>query len=359
MSERIRSIVSTIQPVDRAAGQAASTHINNLTKPVGSLGELEKIAIQLAEITGNPLSDVFPPGVIVFAADHGIAEEGVSAYPQEVTAQMVHNFLQEGAAINVFTRSVNGFIEIVDVGVKSDIDADGLIVEKVAYGTKNFAKGPAMTREEAVRAIEAGMKRAEVMIEKGAKLLIVGEMGIANTTPSSAIVASITGANIRSLVGQGTGLQASALDYKAVVIEGALKLLQPDSEDPLDLLEKVGGFEIGAMAGAMLYAASRRVPILLDGFICTASALVAAKFSEHVKDYMIAGHHSVEPGHTAALLALGKKPLLTLELRLGEGSGAVLAYPLVEAATKMVKEMATFDGAQISRGTITNQTMEC
>lgn len=352
MSEKIKAVVESIQTVDQEMGQTAQQHLNNLTKPVGSLGELEKVAVQLAEITGRKVPEVFPPGIIVFAADHGIAEEGVSAYPQEVTAQMVLNFLNEGAAINVFTKSVNGFIEIVDVGVKSNIDADGLIVDKVGFGTKNFAKGPAMTKEEAIHSIEVGMKRAEEMINKGAKLIIVGEMGIANTTASSAIVAAITGVDVRSIVGQGTGLAISALDYKAIVIDDALKLLQPDCDDPIDLLQKVGGFEIGAMAGAMLYAASQHIPILLDGFICTASALVATKFCPEVRDYMIAGHHSVEPGHAVALEALGKKPLLALNLRLGEGSGAVLAYPLVEAATRMAREMATFDDADVSRETV-------
>ncbi|WP_019241983.1 MULTISPECIES: nicotinate-nucleotide--dimethylbenzimidazole phosphoribosyltransferase [Bacillus] len=349
MSEKLQSVIKEINEVNHHMGEIALQHINNLTKPIGSLGDIEKVAIQLTEITGEKMPTVYPPGVIVFAADHGIAEEKVSAYPQEVTAQMVMNFLNGGAAINVFTKNVNGLIEIVDVGVKSDLYADGLCIEKVAYGTKNFAKGPAMTKEEAIRSIEVGIKRAENIINRGAKLLIVGEMGIANTTSSSAIVAAITGLNVRSLVGQGTGLLSSALDYKAEVIDDALKLLQPNADDALDLLQKVGGFEIGAMVGAMLYAASRKIPILLDGFICTASALLAVKLCPLVKDYMIAGHHSVEPGHTAALEKLGKKPLLSLQMRLGEGSGAVLAYSLVEAATKMVSEMATFEDANVSK----------
>lgn len=351
MNERIKTVVESIQPVDKRIGEAAHQHLNNLTKPLGSLGEIEKVAVQLAEITGEIKPSVFPPGVIVFAADHGIAEEGVSAYPQEVTAQMVMNFLQNGAAINVFTKQINGLMEIVDVGVKANIEEAGLIVDKAGFGTRNFAKGPAMTREEAIYAIEVGMKRAESIINRGAKLLIVGEMGIANTTSSSALVAAMTGVNVRSLVGQGTGLAVSALEYKAIVIDDALRLLQPEANDPLDLLEKVGGFEIGAMTGSMLYAASRRIPILLDGFICTASALLATKFKQDVADYMIAGHQSVEPGHVITLDKLGKSPLLKLHLRLGEGSGAALAYPLVEAATKMVSEMATFDSAEVSRET--------
>ena len=349
MSTMLQQVLEAIQPINQEAGETARLHINNLTKPLGSLGELETIGVKLSEITGKALPEVTPPGVIVFAADHGIAEEGVSAYPQDVTAQMVMNLLSGGAGINVFTNAVNGMIEIVDVGVKSDIDCQDLIHAKIAFGTKNFAKGEAMTREEALQSLEIGMERAKAMIDKGAKLLIVGEMGIANTTASSAITAILTNKEVRSLVGQGTGILPTALDFKANVIEKALELHKPNPDDAIDILQKVGGFEIGAMAGAMLYAASRKIPILLDGFICTASALLAEKLAPNAKDYMLAGHQSVEPGHQAALEALGKKPLLQLQLRLGEGTGAALAFHLVKASTKMMKEMATFETANVSK----------
>lgn len=343
-------VINNITIVNKEVGQEAQAHINNLTKPLGSLGDLERVAVTIAEITGEKFPDIFPPGVIVFAADHGVAEEGVSAYPQEVTAQMALNILQNGAGINVFTNAINGLIRLVDVGIKSDLQAEGMIVDKIAYGTKNFAKEEAMSREEAIRSIEVGMKAAKEIIESGAKLLIVGELGIANTTASSAVVAAITKRDVASLVGQGTGVVNEALAHKIAVVEQALQLHKPDQEDGLDILQKVGGFEIGAMAGAMLYAASRKVPILLDGFICTASALIASKLSQHVSEYMIGGHQSVEPGHTAALATLGKKPLIALELRLGEGTGAAIAYPIVQSAVKMIREMATFETANISKG---------
>ena len=342
-------VIKNITPVNKEVGQAALTHINNLTKPLGSLGELEKVAVTVAEITGEKFPVVSPPGVIVFAADHGVAEQGVSAYPQEVTAQMAINVLRNGAGINVFTNAINGLIRIVDVGIKTDLSEESLIVDKVAYGTKNFAKEEAMTRSDAVSSLEVGMKAAKEIIDSGAKLLIVGELGIANTTASSAVVAAITQLEVRSLVGKGTGVDSKALEHKIAVVEEALQLHKPNGEDGLNVLQKVGGFEIGAMAGAMLYAASRKIPILLDGFICTASALIASKLSSNVVDYMIGGHQSVEPGHRAALAVLGKKPLIELQLRLGEGTGAALAYPIVEAATKMIREMATFESANISK----------
>lgn len=349
MNINYEQVIKSITPVNKEVGQAAFAHINNLTKPIGSLGELEKVAVTVAEITGKKYPVVSPPGVIVFAADHGVAEQGVSAYPQEVTAQMAINVLRNGAGINVFTNAINGLIRIVDVGIKTDLSEEGLIVDKIAYGTKNFAKEEAMTRNEALSSIEAGMRAAKEMIDRGAKLLIVGELGIANTTASSAVVAAITQFEVRSLVGKGTGVNQEALDHKITVVEEALQLHKPNCEDGLDVLEKVGGFEIGAMAGAMLYAASRKIPILLDGFICTASALIASKLSPNVVEYMIGGHQSVEPGHRAALEVLGKKPLIELQLRLGEGTGAALAYPIVESATKMIREMATFESANISK----------
>ncbi|MDR0137520.1 nicotinate-nucleotide--dimethylbenzimidazole phosphoribosyltransferase [Metabacillus idriensis] len=339
--------IESIEPVNKQKGLEALAYIHSLTKPMNSLGEIEKMAVQLSEITSHVKPEVFPPGVIVFAADHGVTEEGVSAYPQEVTAQMVNNFLSGGAAINVFTKRVNGLLEIVDAGVKTEIP--GVRSEKIAYGTKNFAVEPAMTRMEAVRSLEVGMQQADAMIKNGAKLLILGEMGIGNTTSSSAIAAALSGIKPEELTGRGTGIESKQVAYKAEVIQKALNKLKPDANDPIDVLAKVGGFEIGAMAGAMLYAASKKIPVILDGFICTTAALVASKLNRHVCDYMIAGHLSVEPGHLHVLNLLGKKPLVSLGMRLGEGTGAVLVYPLVEAAAEMVKGMATFDAAGVSK----------
>ncbi|MGP1907656.1 nicotinate-nucleotide--dimethylbenzimidazole phosphoribosyltransferase [Metabacillus sp. JX24] len=343
----VYQIIDAIKPVNKAKGQEAEAYIQTLTKPVNSLGEIERLAVQLAEMTGEVKPDISPPGVIVFAADHGIAEEGISAYPQEVTGQMVRNFLTGGAAINVFTKRVKGFLEIVDAGVKTDIP--GVRAEKIGYGTKNFAAEPAMSRKDALRSIQMGMSLAEETIEKGAKLLILGEMGIGNTTSSSAIAAALTGIKPEHLTGRGTGIKSKQIAFKSEIIRRALELHRPDPSDPIDVLSKVGGFEIGAMTGAMLYAAYRRIPVLLDGFICTTSALLAAHICEHAKDYMIAGHLSVEPGHLLILNKLGKKPLVSMGLRLGEGTGAVLVFPFVQAASDMIKEMATFDAAGVSK----------
>lgn len=343
----VYQIIDAIKPVNKAKGQEAEAYIQTLTKPIKSLGELERLAVQLAEMTGELKPEISPPGVIVFAADHGIAEEGISAYPQEVTGQMVRNFLTGGAAINVFTKRVNGFLEIVDAGVKTDIP--GVRSEKIGYGTKNFAAEPAMSQKDALRSIQMGMRLAEETIEKGAKLLILGEMGIGNTTSSSAIAAALTGIKPEHLTGRGTGIKSKQIAFKFEIIRRALELHRPDPSDPIDVLSKVGGFEIGAMTGAMLYAAYRRIPVLLDGFICTTSALLAAHISEHAKDYMIAGHLSVEPGHLLILNKLGKKPLVSMGLRLGEGTGAVLVFPFVQAASDMIKGMATFDAAGVSK----------
>ena len=336
-----------------------------LTKPKGSLGRLEAIAVQLATITGQMKPRVSPPGIIVFAADHGVAEEGVSAYPQEVTAQMVRNFLQGGAAINVFARQIGALLEVADVGVAQPLEASGLVSRKVRYGTANFLKEPAMSQEEAVAAIEAGIERAEALIKRGIKSLIVGEMGIGNTTASSAMLAAfLCGENIRDsaeldtevigqiqgVVGPGTGLEQERVNHKRSVIVHALSLHRPDGNKPLDVLSKVGGLEIAEMAGAMLAEAKHRIPVIVDGFICTVAALLAVKLCPRVSDVLLAGHRSQEPGHQVALCLLDKEPLLDLGMWLGEGSGAAVAFPLVEAACRMIGEMATFQEAGVTEG---------
>ncbi|MED3564400.1 nicotinate-nucleotide--dimethylbenzimidazole phosphoribosyltransferase [Bacillus xiapuensis] len=341
--------ISKIQPLDQEMGQKVREYIDTLTKPPGSLGRLEELAVQLAEITSAPFPVVSPPGVIVFAADHGVVEEGVSAFPQEVTVQMVMNFLNRGAAINVFSKQSGAAFEVVDIGVAADIKAEGVVKRKVRYGTANFCKQDAMTREDAEKAIAVGFKRAENMIQHGCKCLILGEMGIGNTTPSSAILALLSGQDVSGLVGRGTGIAVEKIIHKQRVIEEALKEREPDRNDPIDILAKVGGLEIAGMTGAMLAAAANRVPILLDGFICTISALLAKEICSTTSEYMIAGHRSVEPGHQKALQLLGKEPILDLDLRLGEGSGAAVAFPILHSATLMLKEMATFTSAGISK----------
>lgn len=341
-------IVHKIPAINEQKGEEVRAYIDTLTKPQGSLGRLEELAIELAQITGKSFPTVTPPGVIVFAADHGIAAEGVSAFPQEVTTQMVLNFLQGGAAINVFARHIGALFSIVDIGVAHDVEGEGLIQRKIRYGTANFLIEDAMSKSEAVQALEVGIEAAEQIIEQGAKCLILGEMGIGNTSSSSAILAVLSGEKIESIVGRGTGIPSEKLLYKQQVIEQALDRRQPDPHDPLDILAKVGGLEIAGMAGAMLATAKHRLPILVDGFICTVAALLAEKICPMVKEYLIAGHQSQEPGHQVALQLLEKKPLLDLQLRLGEGSGAAVAFPIVEAATRMLKEMATFSSAGVS-----------
>ncbi|MGC4377061.1 nicotinate-nucleotide--dimethylbenzimidazole phosphoribosyltransferase [Fictibacillus sp. Mic-4] len=341
------SIDCFIQPVDKEKGKEVRSYIDTLTKPPGSLGRLEELAIQLAEITSQSHPVVTPPGVIVFAADHGIVEEGVSAFPQEVTAQMVGNFANGGAAINVFSRQIGARLKIVDIGVANDVNFKAVVDRKIKYGTANFCTEDAMAREEAIRAIDVGFTEAEMMIREGIKCLIPGEMGIGNTTASSAILASLTGTDIALLVGSGTGIEDGKLAHKQDVIKRALQARKPDSKDPLDILSKVGGLEICGMAGAMLAAAENKIPILVDGFICTVAALLAVEMATEAKDYMIIGHESVEPGHQIAIERLGKKPLLHLEMRLGEGTGAAVAFPILLSAVNMLK-MATFSSAGIS-----------
>ncbi|GED31600.1 nicotinate-nucleotide--dimethylbenzimidazole phosphoribosyltransferase [Brevibacillus centrosporus] len=343
-----RKQLIAIEPINEEAAAQARQHIDQLTKPLGSLGRLETLAVQLAAMTGMAFPAVTPPGVIVFAADHGVATEGVSAYPQEVTAQMLLNLTRGGAGINVFARQIGALQKFVDVGVAVEVDAPGITKKRIKAASGNILREAAMTREEAESAIQIGMDTALEIVEEGAKVLIVGEVGIGNTTASSAILSALTGADPDEIVGRGTGLTDEGWQRKKAVVRKALALHRPDVDDPIDVLAKVGGMEIGAMAGAILGAASRRVPILLDGFIATVAALLAVRLQPEAADYLIGGHRSQEPGHAFVLKTLGKEPLLDLNLRLGEGSGAALAFPIVEAAARMVSEMATFASAGVS-----------
>lgn len=333
---------------DEKTGEEVQKYINSLTKPQGSLGRLEELAVELSKMTGEAFPVISPPGVIIFAADHGITCEGISAYPQEVTVQMVRNFLNGGAAINVFSRSIRAEMCVVDIGVASDIEHEQLKMKKVRYGTANFYNENAMSRDEAMKSLEAGYEQASKMISDGVKCLIPGEMGIGNTAASSAVTAAISGISVEKLVGMGTGIEKEKIKYKQMIIKQALEKRKPKADDPIDILSKVGGLEIAAMAGAMLASAANRTPILIDGFIAATAALAAKKISSNVTDYMIMGHCSVEPGHKIIMELLEKKPLLDLQMRLGEGSGAAVAFPILQSAVLMLKEMATFDSAQIS-----------
>lgn len=339
-----------IPPIDRLAAQQARARQNSLTKPPGSLGRLEEISIQLAGMKADPLPNVDRKAVIIMAADHGVALEGVSAFPAEVTPQMVMNFLSGGAAINVLARQAGASVTIVDIGVAADFDPvlPGLWHRKVARGTSNMARGPAMTRADAEKALTCGMEVLADVAKKGLDLIATGEMGIGNTTPSSAIISVMTGLPVAKVTGRGTGLDDAGINRKIRVIENAIALNRPDPGNALDVLSKVGGLEIAGLAGVMIAAASHRIPIVVDGFISSAAAMIAVGLVPDVRNYLLSGHQSVEIGHRAMLRHLGLTPLIDLDLRLGEGTGAVLAFHLVEAASRILREMATFAEAGVS-----------
>ena len=341
--------IQSIRPLDAAAMDAARARQNNLTKPPGSLGRLEEISIQVAGITGQARPVIKEKAVITCAGDHGVVAQGVSAFPQEVTPQMVYNFLNGGAAINVLARHVGARVAVVDAGVAADFEPQpGLVIKKVAHGTADMTQGPAMSRAQAVQAIEAGIEVVEDEIARGLSIVAVGDMGIGNTTPSSGIVAAITGRPVAEVTGRGTGINDEQLAHKMAVIRKALAVNRPDPDDALDVLSKVGGFEIGTIAGVVLGAAAHHIPAVIDGFISTAGALIAGELAPLAREYMIAAHASVEIGHRAMLDRLGLIPCLDFDLRLGEGTGAALVLSVVEAACKILDEMATFESAGVS-----------
>lgn len=338
-----------IPKLDQEAAQKARCRQQVLTKPLGSLGSLEELSIQLAAMTGTAKPVFSQKGVIVMAADHGIALSGVSAYPREVTSQMVFNFLNGGAAINVISKLAGAKITVVDIGVAYDFQQiEGILHKKIAPGTKNMLEGPAMTRDEAEGAIQVGIDTVLAEIETGIDLVATGEMGIGNTTPSSAITAILTNLPVASVTGYGTGIDDQHLSFKINAIESAIRKNVPNPNDAIDVLAKVGGFEIAGLAGVILGAASRRVPVVVDGFISGAAALIAAHLEPATKDYMIASHQSVEIGHTVIWKHLGLRPILNLGMRLGEGTGAVLSFQVIEAATRLLNEMASFEEAGVS-----------
>lgn len=341
------STFAAIPPAHTACGERVSNYLDTLTKPPGSLGELEALAVTLATISGEDFPRVTPPAMLVFAADHGVAVEGVSAFPQEVTVQMVANFVAGGAAINVLARRLDARLEVVDVGVASKSPLAGTVDERLRPGTGNMLHEDAMTRAQAEASLEVGKRAAQRAISAGCRCLIVGEMGIGNTTASSAMLAVLGGVSLADIVGPGTGLGEERIAHKRHVIERALAARSPDARDPLDVLAKVGGLEIGAMAGACLAAAALRVPVLVDGFIASVAALLGCRLEPALRPYLVFGHRSREPGHSHALAALDGQPLLSLNMRLGEGTGAALAFPLLDAACAILAEMATFADAGI------------
>ena len=352
--ELLNKVISNIEKIDYSLADKTQKRLDNLTKPQGSLGRLEDLARQVVEITRKDRQELKNKVIFTFAADHGVTEEGISAYPKEVTAQMVYNFIRGGAGINVLAAHAGAKVVVADLGVaekiqKSKVKSQNFIDKKINYGTKNFTKGPAMTRDEAIRSIESGIEIFLDEYKKGIDIAGIGEMGIGNTASASAISAVVTGKPVKELTGRGTGIDDKTHSHKIEVVQKAIQLNKPDSKDGIDILSKVGGFEIGGLAGVVLAAASKRVPVVIDGFISTCAALIAYVIEPKVRDYLIASHCSVEKGHKIVLEYLELKPILDLSLRLGEGTGAALAMNIVDAAVKVLNEMATFEAAGVSK----------
>jgi nicotinate-nucleotide--dimethylbenzimidazole phosphoribosyltransferase len=341
--------INKIQMLDCDAMDAAQVRQNMLTKPPGSLGRLEDLSVQLAGIYGTPAPTIKDKVIITMAGDHGVVAEGVSAYPQEVTPQMVANFFNGGAAINVLARHVGARVVIVDMGVAHDFAPHpNLVDKKIAHGTQNMAVGPAMTRQQAEQALTAGVEVVTAEIEKGLDIVGTGDMGIGNTTPSAAIAAALTGQSPAKIAGRGTGVDDAGLSRKVKAIQRALDVNKPNPEDGFDVLSKIGGFEIGGITGVILGTAAHKKAVIIDGFISTAAAMIAAAIVPNVRPYLIAAHRSQEQGHHIMLDWLKIKPILDFDLRLGEGTGAALVISMAEAACKIINEMATFAEAGVA-----------
>jgi nicotinate-nucleotide--dimethylbenzimidazole phosphoribosyltransferase len=350
MNAKIKETIASVESFDPILEEEVQARLDDQAIPRGALGRLQLLGKQVALIQGRATPVVRKRRVFTFACDHGVTSEGVSAFPSEVTREMVKNFVRGGAGINVLARHVGAEVVVVDIGVAGDLeDIGGIEHRKVALGTQNLAQQPAMSRDEAMDALNVGIS----LIEKygdALDLVGTGDMGIGNTTPSSAIAAVLCGCPVSEVTGRGTGIGDEALRHKIEVIERGIDVNRPDPTDPLDVLSKVGGFEIGGIAGLILGAASRRIPVVIDGLISTAGALIAHALAPQVSDYMIAGHRSVEIGHRVMLDKMGLVPLLDLDLRLGEGTGAALAMTVVEAGVKVLNEVLTFSEAGVTEG---------
>ena len=345
----LQDALQRIRPVSADKLAAVQARLDLQTKPRGSLGRLEEFARRFVAITGR--ESVRAKTIFTFAGDHGVCTEGVSAFPREVTPQMVLNFLAGGAAVNALARHADAGVTVVDMGVDYDFPAhEGLLDRKIARGSANLAQGAAMTREQAVQALEAGIGVAQDCAAAGIDLVGTGDMGIGNTTPSAAIAAVFTGLPLEAVTHRGTGIDDAGLVRKLDAIRRGLEINRPDPKDPVDVLAKVGGFEIGGIAGLVLGCAALGLPVVVDGFISTAGALIASELHPHVRDYIFAAHKSVEIGHSAMLERIGQQPILDLQMRLGEGTGGALAMGLIEAALRGLREIATFEDAGVSRG---------
>lgn len=355
--EKLNKIISEIGNLNYEIMKSAKQRQDNLTKPKESLGRLEELSIQIAGIKGEVIPEIKNKVIFTLAGDHGVTEESISAYPKEVTAQMVYNFLRGGAGINVLARQVGCRVVVCDMGVAEELRVESgelrvkdckFVNKKINYGTKNFAKEQAMTRNEAVKAIEVGVELVEEELNEGVDIIGTGDMGIGNTTSSSAIAAVICKKEVEEVTGRGTGVDDKMHKHKIKVIEKAIEFHNPDPDDAIDILSKIGGYEIAGIAGVILAGARYKIPVVVDGFISGAGALIAYTLQPKLKDYLIASHLSYEPGHKIILEYLGLKPILSLDMRLGEGTGSALGIFIVEAACKILSEMATFKDAGVS-----------
>ncbi|NOK57733.1 MAG: nicotinate-nucleotide--dimethylbenzimidazole phosphoribosyltransferase [Chloroflexi bacterium AL-W] len=348
MVQKLYQLCQNVPTPDQESATAAVTRLNQLTKPPGSLGALEALIVQLATITGNIQPTFAHPAVLVAAGDHGVVAEHVSPFPQSVTIQMVQNFLHGGAAINALAANAGARVIVVDAGVAGGLpDHPQLQRVAIGKGTNNLLHEPAMSRTEAMQAVLAGVELLEREREAGLDLLALGEMGIGNTTPAACLTSAFTGAAAALTTGRGTGLDDDGLSHKQQVVAAALDRAKPDQEDPLGILAELGGYEIALLAGATLAAATHCIPVVVDGYVATSAVLAAVALAPHTRDFLIAGHRSDEPGHRIALEHLGLQPLLTLDMRLGEGSGAALALPIIQGAAHVMRDMATFGEAGV------------
>ncbi len=348
MTDLLDHTIRHVRPLDADAMRLAEARQLQLTKPPKALGRLETLSIQLAGIQGREQPVIADKVIAVMAADHGVVAEGVSAFPAEVTPAMVLNMVAGGAGINVIGRHVGARVVVTDLGVNADLGEADIRHDKIRLGTANMAQGPAMTRGEAVRAIESGIRLVEEEMEKGLDIIATGEVGIGNTTAASAVIAALSGEPAARVTGRGTGISKEALAGKIAVIDKALTVNQPDPSDPVDVLAKVGGLDIAGMTGVFLGAAAHRIPVVMDGFISAAAALAAVRLCHECVDYILPSHVSIEIGHQIVLDELGLVPLFDLQMRLGEGTGAALSMSIIEASARILSEMATFESAGVA-----------
>jgi len=350
--KNFKAVVEGIKPLDKKAMEEAKARMDDLVKPIGSLGRLEDIAIQLSGITGKVKNKIEKKCTVVMSADNGVMDEGVSAAPQVVTLIQTGNMFKGICGINVLSKVADSDIRVVDIGINGDVDIPGLIQKKIRKGTSNMAKGPAMSRDEAIQAVETGIEIVNRLVEEGYNLLGTGEMGIGNTSTSSAVLMCFSGCSAEVAVGKGAGLTEDDFTKKKRVIETALKVNNPDPNDPIDVIAKVGGFDIAGLVGCYLAAAYHRVPIVIDGFISGVAALTACRINPLAKEYMIPSHVSAEPGYDYMIKQIGLEPILLLKMRLGEGSGCPLAFNVIEGATAVMNNMATFAEGEIASETL-------